>query len=479
MNEIPGSSTLGYGFNALGAYDPTSLMSHVFTTSFSQNKTYTYQPTGIQYTVPDNGQVVPYTPMQGGTQVFTSQYDLQNYLAAAAQISVSYGAFSGQINASYESALKEWGSCYYALTNAWVTNWMVVLDQINLGALEPDFAQELKSLPSTYDPTSRQQFFQFFRQYGTHFVHSVGAGGYFSYYEAVEYTNMYSYSQVQANVALEYHAVFVDAGASSQADWQQLGQQWVQSRIATIDALGGNAHTLEDVSPIYGTNESSSYQAWLNSIESNPSAIQYILHGWDELLPSGSPQQTALQQALYSYMNYNLYVSAIYDASASRARIVIEGRDVMPLISWEQSPGMASQGIEVVVVDNDTLEVTFSGVYCFDSNARQDGQTLYDQLMHDLNEYAVMENQWCCCSVFNYPWMVPVDQRFISWLQEFGISAEKWLHNTSNCGGGQASLSYVGVGLYGGLGVQESLSFNNLNTTMVNELNVNPYYVLN
>ncbi len=482
MNEIVGGSILGYGFNALGPYDPSSLMSCVFTSSFSQGKTYTYQPTSTTYAVPDNGRVVPYTPVQGGTRVFQSQYDLQSYLATVADISASYGAFSGQVNASYESALEEWGSCYYALTNAWVTNWMVTLEEVDQSVLQPGFAKVLNSLPTTFSTTTQENFFRFFRQYGTHFVHSVAAGGYFSYYEAVENSGTYSFSQVQANVSLEYQAVFTDASGQSSVDWQSLGQSWVQNRIVTISALGGDAHTLNDVTPGFDTNVSTSYTSWINSIENNPSTVQYILRGWDELLPTNSPQQVALQQALHTYMNLNIYVSALFDGNSSNGipQVVTQGNVVLPTITWPEQPVSTSQGIELVLVDNTTYEPTYSAVYYFDGDSQQGGQALFDQLISDLNSYAEPNNQWCCCSAFNYPWLpMPPDPRLILWLNQFGISGQKWIDNYGNCGGGQMSFNYVALGLWAGLNVSESFSFNSQGVTNINELNINPYLAQN
>ncbi len=68
------------------------------------------------------------------------------------------------------------------------------------------------------------------------------------------------------------------------------------------------------------------------------------------------------------------------------------------------------------------------------------------------------------------------DSRLLLWLNQFGITGQKWLDNYGNCGGGQRSFNYVALGLWEGLNVSESFSFNNQGVTNVNELMAFPYF---
>jgi hypothetical protein len=474
MNEIPGSTALGYGFNALGPYDPSSLMSQAFTQTFAKNNTYTYPDTQIAYKVPDNANVIPYSPETGRTQVFQSQYEMQEYLSVAADIEASYGAFSGQVQASYSAALEEWGSIFYGLTDAWVGTWMVVLADVSQTALDPKFAQVLNNLPAACDRSTLDTFFAFFQQYGTHFVHSVGVGGYFFYYQGIENSGSKSLQQVQVDATLEYNAVYVDASVKSQTDWSKLGEQWVSNRIVSISALGGTAKTLDDVTPVFGTNEAASFTNWVNSIAGNPSPVQYILHGWDELLSTGSPQQTALKQALETYMNYSIYVNAVYNGYAGRSQVTVAGNDVVPAESWPANPTSTAQGIEIVLIDNiPELPVTYSAVYYHDAD-RTDPQGFFDRIIQDLENYADPDEQWCSISIFNFPWGIPPDARLLAWLQKFGISGEKWRQNYYNCADGQASFNYIAVGLVGRRTGQELASLNVRGMESTLEVNVSP-----
>lgn len=54
MNVIPGADIIGCGFNTLGRYDTSSVTSRLFITTTDNQRTFTYPPTAISYSVPDN-----------------------------------------------------------------------------------------------------------------------------------------------------------------------------------------------------------------------------------------------------------------------------------------------------------------------------------------------------------------------------------------------------------------------------------------
>lgn len=474
MNPINGSSAVGYGFNALGTYGPASLTSQVFLQTFTAGQTYTDPNTGTTYSVPDNVVVVNYSPMSGGTRVYTSQYDLQEYLSVSGSISGSYGGFSGEIEASYSSALQEWGSCFYALTNAWIASWSLALKDISLANTTPAFQAIVNGLPSQFDPSKPEPFFEFFYQQGTHYVHDVGVGGYFCYYEAVNNSGSYTQQQVQASVSLEYDAVFASASAQSQADWQKLGQQWVNDRIVTVTAMGGTPASLNNLNPNFGTDAQSSYQAWLDSIARNPSAVQFNLRPWDNLLAPGSPKQIALQNALASYMNWNIYVRANADGMGSGSSEVAVLGSIEPPQVWPANPPARQSGIQITIVDSAALVVNFSKVYYFSDSNGSNAPALFNQIMADMA--GVQGNyQYCAIVLFNSPWGVPPDSRLIAWMNQFGITGSQWLANYYNCGGGGISYNYAGLGLYGSGHSEETCSICSQGVPTINELNVNPF----
>jgi hypothetical protein len=473
MNPINGASAIGYGFNALGAYDPSSLKSQVFSQSFKEGCTYTYQPTGITYKVPDNVSVLDFSPRRGGSQVFNSQFDLQSYLAVLAGIDATYGAFSGEINAYYSSARNEWGSCFYALTNAWIGEWMLMIKEVDQSMLDPNFKTALNQLPTEFEQSDPYHFFDFFAEYGTHYVHSVGVGGFFCYYSGISQLASYTKEEVLANVDLEYNAVFVDASAQSIADWAHLGQSWSLNRVVNIQAQGGNASILADLSPTFDTNASASYDNWLKSISANPSAVQYTLSMWSDLFPTNSDHQKAIMNATKAFMNYNIYVKASVDWNGfGLTEVVVLGSQV-DLTPWPSNQTYQESGIAVVLIDEQSKDILFSTVYYFSDPEGNNHLDLYNRLIKDLGEQYI-ENSWCAISVFNYPWGILPDERLTRWLAKFGIDDKIWRDNYYNCGDGGISYNYLAIGKHGKTGVESfSIAYPDRDTTT--ELNVHPY----
>src|SRR5260370_1861646 len=93
-----------------------------------------------------------------------------------------------------------------------------------------------QNLPCRLHPLNQEQFFTVFRKFGTHFVAQVTLGGSLYYYLAVEKSYTQNETQVEANVTLEYKAVFTSSKATASAEWQTLGQTWADSRIVAGSA---------------------------------------------------------------------------------------------------------------------------------------------------------------------------------------------------------------------------------------------------
>lgn len=99
MDAIPGAGVLGFGFDALGAYDTSSLTQAMLTPVSGDSGTFSYG--GTTYIVPDNVSVAQGTgdSTTGGTAfVAQSQQAFQSYFSEKAGLRGSYRGFSGQFN---------------------------------------------------------------------------------------------------------------------------------------------------------------------------------------------------------------------------------------------------------------------------------------------------------------------------------------------------------------------------------------------
>src|SRR3954453_19462227 len=130
MDMIPGSSILGFGFDALNQYSENALTQAILTPVSGQTSTFSFG--GVTYAVPNNVSATQGTgdnTMLGTAFVAESQRDFQSYFAAKAGISGSYGAFKGAFNAAFESASQTQQVYWYCIVEGSYEAWTVLLQQ--------------------------------------------------------------------------------------------------------------------------------------------------------------------------------------------------------------------------------------------------------------------------------------------------------------------------------------------------------------
>ena len=469
-NTIPGANALGYGFNILGEYDTSSLTSQLFVHKNQDADQYTFPPTGITYKVPDNISVIEYTKPSGGAQVFNTREQFQNYFAAKAGLSGSYGGFKGEFNAAYSNTLNTDVDYYYGMYTAEYTGWKLIQKNQSAEWLSSDFIQDplVKNLPAKYTPENQEQFFNLFRKYGTHFVSQVTAGGSMDYFVAVEKTHTYSEQQISADISLEYKAVFVSAKAEAETEWKQLGEKWAENRKVNVAAVGGDNSVLNALDPGYGDSESGIFKLWSDAVMKNPAVVQF------ELRPLGllfnGDTANAVHEALEAYVNGAVIVNANADFFRwkgpengnyiTSSSILINSKVITPKPHvpvpppqvWHQpnSPRIVVpiSGFQVVLYDPITFEVLMSHMYYLDNSSMAAKKKVYDTMMKDIN--AIGDNTPYMCAVagfaidlLNYP-----TTAFANWLISCGADLSDWKKELSYTST-PAMVSYVFVGKRG------------------------------
>jgi hypothetical protein len=281
-------------------------------------QSWTYPASGITYEVPDNTSIIPDTSSGGWAQIFDTRQQFQNYFSGKAGVKASYGGFSAQFNIAYSSTFHTDTSYYYGLFDADFTGWGLAVADQSPSWVSSSFLNDpdVQNLPTSFTPENQEQFFAVFRKFGTHFVGQVTLGGSLYYYLAVEKSYTQNETQVEANVSLEYKAVFVSSKATASAEWQTLGQTWADSRIVTVSATGGDASVLSALDPGYGDSDVDIFNAWSSAVIQNPAAVGYQLRPLN-LLFSGDTA-AAVQAALQVYTNGAVIASGNCDYTPGR-----------------------------------------------------------------------------------------------------------------------------------------------------------------
>lgn len=467
MNIIPGADVVGFGFNILGEYDISSLTSQLFIHKTDQASTYTYA--GITYAVPDNLAVVPNSNEYGTTEVFEGAQQFQQFFSAKAGVSASYGAFKGQFNAAYANTFNSNSSYWYCMSEASFNCWDLVLENSSPSWISPNFSEDpsVDTLPSVFNQQNKEQFFQVFRKFGTHYVSQVICGGNLNYYEAVEKSYSSNEQEISANVSLEYKALFTSAKAESEAEWNQLGQNWANSRVVTIACTGGDASILNVLNPGFGDDYSSLYTNWSGSVNTNPAVMQFTLRPLSALFSGDTAD--AVQQALIAYMNGAVLVEANANFTpgtgqngsnfTTSAAMICNGNIINPdpVIPPSTPQGWPVGALQVALLDRQTQEVQMCKIYYQDNNDFNNQPLIYTYMLQDIEQYG-QGNYICVVSAFAVNLMNYPTAPFANWLASCGGALSGWKEYIGFTGS-PGMVSYTCIGMKGLMPGKASESF--------------------
>lgn len=458
MNIIPGADVVGFGFNILGEYDTSSLTTQLFIHQTNQASDYTYA--GITYAVPDNLAVVPNTNEYGTTEVFQTAEQFQSYFSAKAGVSGSYGAFKGQFDAAYANTFNSNTSYWYCLSEASFNCWDIVLESTGLQWLSPGFSQDpsVDTLPSVFNEENKEDFFQVFRKFGTHYVTQVVCGGNLNYYEAVETSYSSNEQEISANAQMEYKALFLSASAQSSAEWNQLGESWANSRVVTIACTGGDASILNVLNPGFGDDYSNLYSTWSTSVNTNPAVMQFTLRPLSTLFSGDTAD--AVQQALVAYTNGAIIAQANANMTlgtgpnnsnfTTNATMICNGNIISPdpVTQPPTTPsGYPIGGLQVALLDSDTQEVQMCKLYYQDNNDFNNQPLIYTDMLADIQQYG-QGNYICVVTAFAVNLMNYPTADFANWLYSCGAALSGWKEYIGFTGS-PGMVSYTCIGKKG------------------------------
>lgn len=465
MSQLPGSEALGFGFNILGEYDASSLTRQIYGHQTMDAQNWTYQPTGITYSVPDNTSIVPNTQSTSTTQVFTSQESFQSYFSAKAGVKGSYATFRGEFSAAFSMTSASTESFSYGLYEADFNGWNVLQSDLSNNWLSPGFTSDpdVEDLPSVYDVTTQDKFFAFFRKFGTHIVTQVTVGGSLNYFVAVEDSYSTNEAKVSANIQLEVQAVFYSASAESQAEWSQLGESWASSRQVTVSAIGGSASVLNSTTPTFGTNEANAFATWSSAVMENPAVTEFMLTPISAAF-SGA-QATAVGQALQAYLSGAIVALASSDYTpgtgpgggnfTSSATVLVSGRVIIPkpTVIPPTPPHYGDivppvGGYQLVILDGRNYSTLMSHLYYQPFGSVAQEQAVYAAMIEDINELTPPTGYIAVVAGFGVDLMNYPTKPFSDWLMSIGAAMEGWRQYLGFTGT-PGQVSYVCIGRQG------------------------------
>jgi len=376
---VPGHSILGKGFNIFGRYNSTSARKMLFDTTVRTADVWHNALSGNWYVVPENvDDPLLIGAHEGSSHTFSSRADVSEYFAGEAGLSGQYRVFSGEFKAAFSSIASSVQDHYMALYTVKSRSYKLRLKDDSEAKLcesfktDPDYL----ALPEKFDPDDHAnvaKFFAFFAKFGTHYVNEVVMGARLDYFMYADKAVVASAQKFEANLRLEVKAVFFSTKATATAEWQQLTQDWAQSRTVRVSTIG-SVSILNSLVPEYDQNFHASYSQWLAMAQAAPMPVEYKLKSIADVF-SGD-KALALRLALDAYASKSIVLKAAatpffgYDQGPrslpNKNTSLPQGFVNLNETAILAAPATLEQlAISLVVIDARTLEVKFKQAYEF------------------------------------------------------------------------------------------------------------------
>ena len=262
-----------------------------------------------------------------------SRESYQDQLAARASVEVGYGAFSGHLEASFDSSVAQSANNSYSTITFQNMFGHVVQTDFDEAFLSDAFLKRLKALPDKTTPETLPAFSDFFKDFGAYFVSRITLGASLDYSVAISKSSRIETQKVTAKAEAEYNGLFVSGKVSAEMTSEKEWQTYRSERRTSLRVRGG----------------ADEERAMLNRI--NPKSLDSFVPATKENFDEWQAT-TPLNQAV---MGFNL--SGIWEACGAKRQLVEQafreyGKMMRPLLnvrttqSIQKAPAVYLGGME-------------------------------------------------------------------------------------------------------------------------------------
>ncbi|XP_066487012.1 perforin-1-like [Tiliqua scincoides] len=159
--------------------------------------------------------------------------------------------------------------------------------------LSGDFERYINTLPEKYDPSSKSDYFELIRSYGTHFVTKLDVGAQAKYLSAIPVCEAVlegtTASELSRCLAIHLGIVHGLAGVKNSSDFQMCEEKKKNPNFFCL------IH-------IITTTTSTGDTEWMESAKSWPALLSYSLEPLHTLVDKADPRREGLRQAVSQYV---------------------------------------------------------------------------------------------------------------------------------------------------------------------------------
>ncbi len=388
-NHIPGATFLGMSFDTHQTYDSGAGMHQMFTQEWKDD-IWTDQDAGIDYNLPENANFDD-TAVEttGSLYSYKDKTSFEESFSGKAKISANYGNFSGQFSASFSGTTKSDDEYQYAMWQTRSQFWKLDMNDQSEQALAQYVKDDPRflSLPDTYNAETRDTFFRFFDYFGAYYVVSVTVGGRLYYSCSVDKSYQYSSQEIDTKFRAEYNALFNSAKAEAEAEWEKVGEEWVENRAVTVETIGGNTAMLSALAPDYGDSLSDAFTDWNESTRTTPAVVDLNLKSMANLFTGA--KFDAMEEAIKAWEATRIII-----LSKSEACSITMGQSkwVAPLLQSDPS-----LGFQLAAINRADLTMDFVNAYVtpwYIGEIPEYEQALEDIAAYRREEYWIVFATW-------------------------------------------------------------------------------------
>lgn len=380
---------VGFGFDVTGLYAiPDSLILSVVDPAKAGRTTFDFL--GVTYSIPDYVAATVDTTGRIVEDVGETREEIQNSFAATASVQAHYGAFSGEMEASYSREVASSSDYSYAYRNFYSR--LAVLTLL-LGeaqaALSDDFIRRYEALPSEVTLSTLPEFETFFQDFGVYVTSRVTLGGSLEYYSAVLKTAELSTTEISASVTAEYKGLFTAGAFSAEVTNTDAWKAYSANRTVSLSVSGGDPQFVSKLLNVDAGAASSGtldlYDKWVNSIDKAPAVADFSLVGVWDLIPDDDKRGLVYEalEALHGAMRPRLVIET--SAEAGTPPTITLGGVIRP-----DDPPEHPIGYQLVMLDRTDVSprgVRFDKYYgVADEVAYAPYEEMYDQIAADIEE---------------------------------------------------------------------------------------------
>jgi hypothetical protein len=442
---------VGQGFDIWGQFD---VVASVITPLFDPGKagTHNFEFLDKTWALPDYVSGAEDTGAYFTEDTGSSREDFQSSLAVNASVNASYGAFSGQMSASYGKQFSTSSEHFYSYRNFFSSLAKLQLVPSN-NYYSTAFAQRLAALPNEVTPANRDLFIDFFDDFGTYYTSSIVLGATLQYYVAVSKSSSITENDISASVNIEVKALFASGGVSVDTKFKETWKSYSANRTVNIIAKGGDPMFLGQIANADPDQPSGKtvelYNDWLASIKTNPAVVDFKLTGIWELC--GDKSATVLKA-------FNEYAQTMrpklsIDCSALPGiypEIILAGQTIVP----KNQPG--DRGYQLVVLDRTNISATgivLNNYYNFPANSGYPGfKAMYEAMAADIASGGYGKPSFVMIlASYNMYNNAPPVPGIVPLLRSAGAGTrlEYWLDNSDAGSTITGNAVYIQVGIFG------------------------------